>query len=214
MQGNRFHGVRNIIFDMDGTLIQTALATVEACQETARAQNVPVPSAEAVTKAIGYAGLAFYRQFCPTLEGVALERYAQATDALESAIIRKIGAGMLYDGAAALLETLANAGYDLSIASTGSTDHVETALTSAGIRHFFRMIQCNSADKAAMVKAIMQGSADGGWLIIGDRLSDCNAGRANGILAVAARYGYGNDAEYAQFDAGVDCAQGLLALLG
>ena len=210
---NRFQHVQNIIFDMDGTLIQTALATISACQETAQAQNLPIPSAEAVTRAIGYSGLDFYKQFLPTLEGSMLEQYAQATDTRESAVIRTIGAGMLYDGALALLETLSNAGYDLTIASTGSTDHVETALINAGIRHFFRMIQCNSADKATMVKAIMQGGTDGEWLIIGDRLSDCNAGRANSILTVAARYGYGNDAEYAQFDAGVDSAQGLLALL-
>ena len=64
-----------------------------------------------------------------------------------------------------------------------------------------------------MVKAIMQNGTDGEWLIVGDRLSDCNAGRANGILTVAARYGYGNDAEYAQFDAGINSAKELLALL-
>jgi len=49
--------------------------------------------------------------------------------------------------------------------------------------------------------------------MVGDRLGDITAGKANGIPTVAACYGFGNEEEYAQADYRADSAEEMTTLL-
>ena len=40
--------------------------------------------------------------------------------------------------------------------------------------------------------------------MVGDRIGDIRAGRENGLTTIAAAFGYGNDAEYAEADLRAD----------
>jgi len=50
-------------------------------------------------------------------------------------------------------------------------------------------------------------------VMVGDRLGDITAGKANGIPTVAACYGFGNEEEYAQADYRANSAEEMTALL-
>ncbi len=49
--------------------------------------------------------------------------------------------------------------------------------------------------------------------MIGDRLSDIQSGRANALPTIAACYGYGSEAEYAQADHRAESPAALTCLL-
>jgi len=125
----------------------------------------------------------------------------------------KYGKAILFDGVPELLSILKNEGCYIALASTGSTSHVSTALNASGIYHLFEVIECNHADKAAMVEEIIKKEPCGEWLIVGDKTSDLLAGTANNIITVAARYGFGNEDEVSQFMYGIEYPLQLIEVI-
>jgi len=213
MKISQFSSVKNIVFDMDGTLVNTALVTVSACQQAAdlfgMAQKLPGD----ITKLIGFSDLEFHSRLYPGYSIDILEKYAVEVEKRENELMLEMGCDILFDGVQELLETLKQKGFYLSIASTGSTSHVNVALNASGICPYFKDIRCNSSKKTDMVKELMQNGRKEEWVIIGDKNSDYTAGRNNNITTVAARYGFGSEAEYEQFDYGIDYPLQLLPLL-
>lgn len=206
--------ITNIIFDMDGTLINTVFATGPACRMAAEQMGLPTPDPDAVRRAIGFAGLDFHRQFFPYVDTAVLAVYAETVEQMENDIMRKTGAGMLFDGVSALMTALQARGCVLALASTGSPSHVHTAMEAAGLRPLFPVIRCGSPDKAAMVADILSASAApaDAWLMVGDKSGDADAGKRNGLCTVAARYGFGTPDEWARFSLGIDTPTALLPL--
>lgn len=214
MRLERLSSVGNIIFDMDGTLINTALATVPACRQVAEEMGLPTPDAVAVAHAIGHAGLDFHRQFYPQLDDSVLSVFAARVEQAENERMTRRGAEMLYEGVSALLGTLVRRGFRLYIASTGSESHVQTALQAAGLFSCFRAVKCGTPDKTASVGELMRGcGSPAEWVLVGDKHSDAKAGRLNKIPTVAARYGFGCPEEWAQFDFGIETPMALLPLI-
>ena len=50
-------------------------------------------------------------------------------------------------------------------------------------------------------------------VMVGDRIGDIRAGKANGLPTIAAAFGYGNDAEYAEADSRADSMAELQEML-
>ena len=190
----------NIIFDMDGTLVDTAKATVPACQAGSRDFALPPLEPIRIRQTIGWANPEFYHRLYPDIDPALREEYGEAVEVYEAAMIRELGQDVLFAGIHELLTALRDRGCQLAIASTGSTEHVDISLAAGGIRDFFAMIGCNQPDKVDMVAAIKKTRPDGRWLLIGDKDKDARAARANGITSVGVRYGFGTETELAQFD--------------
>lgn len=206
--------VKNIIFDMDGTLVNTAKATIPACQESAVKFGLPVKQPDEIAKMIGWANPEFYLRLYPDFNPELIYSFAEETEIKEKRMIEEMGAEILFPGVRELLEYLKLQGCYLAIASTGSLEHVETSLKVTGIYDIFDTINCGESEKGSMVKRIIEGGPSGEWLILGDKSKDSHAGRINEIITVAARYGFGFDEEYEQFNAGIDKPLELLDLLG
>jgi phosphoglycolate phosphatase-like HAD superfamily hydrolase len=113
-----------------------------------------------------------------------------------------------------LIKTLKNNKFYLSVASTGSLAHVETALKTSGIYSEFESIHCNETIKVRMVEEITENGSKGNWLIIGDRENDFNAGRLNDIITIGVKYGFGTESELMKFDCNINYPSELLTLLG
>ncbi|HHX72128.1 MAG TPA: HAD family hydrolase [Clostridiales bacterium] len=203
----------NLIFDMDGTLVDSAFVSVEACQEMARRWGLPVRTADEISGLVGYADEDFYSRLYPQFSKEERLEFAAQVENMENEAIIGMGSKLLYSGVVDLLQELERKGYYLAIASTRTKGHVDAALHESGIVKYFSQIRCGAPDKQDMVRELMQQGPKGQWLILGDRHKDLEAGRANGIVTVAARYGCGNPEEYAQFDYGIDQPLELLPLL-
>lgn len=193
--------IRNLIFDMDGTLADTAVATIPTCTELAVRCGLPIPTAESIRAAIGIANPDFYYRLFPHHERSVIYEYGQRVERAEADIIRKIGEGILFPGVRGLLERLTRLGCALYIASTGDREHVDVVLRSAGVMEFFREIHCGESEKVRMVAGILGDSDRSEWVVVGDRDKDARAAHENGILALAAGFGYCERADWPLFDA-------------
>lgn len=192
--------VKNIIFDMDGTLINTSKVTVQACQEAALELNIPVQQAEKITSLIGWANRDFFSKLYPEIEEKLLDKYAELVGKKEVENMIRLKEKILFSGVRELLETLKLKEFYICIASTGSVNHVESALKNSNIYSFFNNIKCNQPQKIKMVEEIIKNGPQGSYLIMGDKCKDFEAGRENNIITVAAAYGFGSQEEIEKFD--------------
>ena len=205
--------VKNIIFDMDGTLINTSKITVQACQQAALEFDIPVRQAEKIIGLIGWANCDFFPKLYPEIETELLKKYAESVCEKEIRIMRDLKERLLFPGVIELLETLKLKGYYICIASTGSVKHVEFALRNSNIYSFFDNIKCDQPQKIKMVEEIIKNGPQGSYLIIGDKCKDFEAGSENNIITVAAAYGFGSKEEIEKFDLALSQPLDLLRYL-
>jgi len=192
---------KHIIFDMDGTLSDTAKATTGALNETGKRYGLPPVSNEEVRSAMGYADPEFFYKLYPGHPHNILNEVRYIVNDLEDKMIEILGKEILFPGVEALLNDLSEKGFKLYIASTGSTIHVKTTLQSGGIEHLFTGVYSNEPVKINMVKEIIQDNNKDECLMIGDMIKDSEAAKANKILALGAAFGYLSPEDHSLFDA-------------
>jgi phosphoglycolate phosphatase len=192
--------VRRVIFDMDGTLTDTAKATAGACGRTAEELGLPPPLESAIKEAMGHPGLDYYRLILPGRDEALIRRFSERADPMESEMIQALGAEMLFEGIAELLQGLEKRGLELYIASTGSSEHVTVTLNAAGIRKYFTGVYCGSPDKGGTLRKIPGIGRSEEWLMVGDKRIDALAAGQNHIRAIGAVYGYCTPEEQVFFD--------------
>lgn len=202
-----------IIFDMDGTLVDTMLMTALAFEELAQSFDLPVPPRAAIKDAMGLADLYFYRKIYPNEPEDKLPAFGDAVEKRESEIGFELGGRVLFPGVKEMLTALKAAGKRLYLASTGSKTHVRDMLTCAGIFDLFEGIHCAQPDKEEMTAKILESAGTRSAVFVGDTFKDANAARANRIPAIGAGFGYVKDEERALFDCVCDTPEALLNTL-
>ena len=191
--GNRIH---TVIFDLDGTLSDSALLSMEAFRAVLPKQGLPIPSEEAVRRAMGYATPEFYYILFPDLPHDKVYDVGLLVEEEELRILPALGANLLFEGCRELLMRLKESGKRLCIASTGSRDHVFSTLDGIRITDFFDTVSCDRPDKTETLREMIEadnkkGYIDkNGYILVGDMKKDYEAARANGIVSVGACFGY------------------------
>lgn len=192
--------IRHVVFDMDGTLADTAKVTIPACAEASRRFGLAQLTEDEIKAAIGYANPAFYFRLYPNVERETVFSYGEAVEALEEKIVWGMGEALLFAGIKETLLALAGRDIRLYVASTGDQGHVDAVLKTTGIEHFFAQIACGEPEKVEMVAKIIGETDPRTFAMVGDKPHDLNAARGNGILALAAGYGYCSPEDAAKFD--------------
>jgi len=182
--------IKHIIFDMDGTLSDTAKATYAATTEGAKVHGFPEVDYMEILTAMGLPGLEFYSRLYPGVSATQLLAIEKQIDDGEERMVKSLGAEILFPEVCEMLEALLKDGYSLYIASTGSTRHVHTTLQATGIEKYFSEIHSNRPEKVSMVKEIIAGRDASEWAMVGDMFKDSDAARGNGIIAIGAGFGY------------------------
>jgi phosphoglycolate phosphatase len=190
-----------IIFDMDGTLSDTAKATSVAISDAVKKLNLPTVTYERILDAMGLPGLEFHAYIHQTATHEQLLEIERIVDTREQEEVRKWGRGILFPGVIKMLDKIKNQGHDLHIASTGSETHVFNTLATTDIKEYFTSIHCGRGVKINMVRDIigMQNPTD--CLMVGDMYKDAEAARGNNILALGAGFGYLSKKDRVLFDA-------------
>ena len=190
-----------IIFDIDGTLLETERVTVPAVQRTFAAHGLPIPEEAVICSFFGKpveVYEAWLAELCPTEEAA---RIVAETNALELDLIGS--EGRLYDGARETLELLQTAGHTLAICSNGPDDYVNTFLDAHEVRSFFSIIRARGtrySGKEAMAGEILAKFPQRPAFFVGDRDDDVRAAHHHGIFAIAADYGFGGGHELTAAD--------------
>lgn len=191
-----------VIFDIDGTLFQTACVTVPAVRHAFVAFGLTPPSSEAICSFFGkpvedYE--AWLAGLCPA--GIA-EELVDTANALELRYIREYG--KLYPGAREVLSELKARGYALALCSNGPEPYVETFVRDLGLGDLFEEVYARGtryADKEEMVGLILKRLDAHRFVLVGDRREDIEAAHTHGGFGIAAVYGFGNPDEWHGADA-------------
>jgi phosphoglycolate phosphatase len=180
-----------IVFDWDGTIIDSASAIAECIRTAAADLGLAVPTREQASHVIG---LGLHDALRGAVPGLPSERIPEFVARYRVHFLKSEDAMGLFEGMRELLESLA-AGRTLAIATGKSRRGLDRALDATGLRPWFRASRC--ADEThpkphpAMLLELMDQlrKAPDEVLMIGDTSHDLNMASAAGVDAVAVTYG-------------------------
>ena len=181
-----------LVFDWDGTLMDSAAAIAESLQAACAELGLPVPSNQRARHVIGL-GLADAMAY--VLPGLSTQDYKQVLDAYRVQFLQRDGGTTLFPGAAEMIRELHGAGFLLAVATGKSRRGLDRALEETGLGDFFHTTRCAdegfSKPHPGMLEAVMDTLATPpvATVMIGDTTHDLEMANAAGVAAVAVTYG-------------------------
>jgi len=181
-----------LVFDWDGTLIDSAAVIVACMQAACRDLGLSVPDEARASHVIGlglHDALAYVAPDLPVAEyGRMVERYRHHFLARDLQI-------PLFPGTGEMLAELSTRGHVLAIATGKSRAGLVRALESTGTARYFAASRC--ADQCApkpapdMLAELMEelGAEPAATLMIGDTVHDLQMAANAGVAAVAVSHG-------------------------
>ena len=199
-----------ILFDWDGTLADSMDLCIGEVRTALIRMALPVPPEEVIRQCNG-----------PTFEEV-IPLLGIPRDRVEEYLRVRLQAGLelcptvnrMFPGARELLLALREKA-DLCIASNGTADYLSLCLRVFGLEGVFRTVQASrhGRTKAQAVADILAEVQPCAAIMVGDRLGDIEAGKANGLPTLCAGYGYGDADEWAAADQVAEDVASLQRLL-
>lgn len=182
---------RVIVFDWDGTILDSPAAIAECIQASCGDLGLEVPERSRASHVIGLGMQELMRAIAP---GLAPERYPEFVEAYRKHFRTREPAMRLFPGMRELLADLSATSL-LGIATAKSRRGLERALDATGLRPHFRASRC--ADEThpkphpAMLLELMEETKTDSksMLMIGDTSHDLEMARAAGVDALAVAYG-------------------------
>jgi len=197
------NAIHTVIFDLDGTLSDSSVVTMEACKRVLPDYGLPMPAIDAVKRATGHPNPEFYYILFPDHDRDTVYKAGQQVEREEKHAISSLGDKLLFPGCRELLERLKEKGIRLCIASLGDEEHVLTILNSSGVIGFFETVLFaqpgKTEDKTEMLRELIGKSDKSGCVMVGDMKKDYEAARLNGIVSAGACYGYCKE-DISEFD--------------
>jgi phosphoglycolate phosphatase len=180
-----------IVFDWDGTLIDSAGTIVECIQDAARGMGLDVPDHARASHVIGLGLHDSLRLAVPTLTA---ERYPDFAAHYRKHFLARQDAMLLFPGILELLDRLSKDRL-LAIATGKSRRGLDRALEHESLGRFFSGSRCadetHSKPHPAMLLELMAelDVEPGRVLMIGDTSHDLEMAKAAGVDALAVTYG-------------------------
>ncbi len=183
-----------IVFDWDGTLVDSSQVIVDSIQAATRDAGLPVPDAAAVR---GIIGLSLRPAIGRLFAGIELpeDRLVQMTERYAWHFRQRDHGIRLFEGVAATLRELAGAGYLLAVATGKGRRGLEHALDSSGLRPYFLASrcadECHSKPHPQMLHELMDelGACAARSLMVGDTSHDLMMARNAGMASLAVTHG-------------------------
>ena len=191
-----------VIFDFDGTVVDTGEGILKSLQYSFREMGREVPPMEDLKKFIGPPIHYSYTHFYGVSEdevGDYIRKYRERYK------IKGIYESHLYDGMKELLESLKKKGVKLGIASSKPEHLIYSVADYLGITDFFDAIvgvkvdDSNHSTKAGLVTEAMKlldAEDKSKVLMVGDRKFDIDGAAGAGVKSCGALWGYGDEEEF------------------
>jgi phosphoglycolate phosphatase len=181
-----------LVFDWDGTLVDSAAHIVESIQAACRDLELPVPSDAQARYIIGL-GLA--DAMAHLLPALPPARYPDVAERYRHHYTRGDQRVRLFEGAREGIERLHARGFLLGVATGKSRRGLDRALQDSGLRPFFCASRCADEgfpkphpEMLLHLIEILSVSPER-TLMIGDTSHDLEMARGAGVPAVAVAYG-------------------------
>jgi phosphoglycolate phosphatase len=181
-----------LVFDWDGTLVDSAAHIVHSIREAALDLQLPVPSDAQARHIIGLGLGDAMAQLFPDLPA---DGWARVADRYRHHYLSGESAVALFPGVGEALPTLSRRGHLLAVATGKSRRGLDRALGMAGLEPVFHATRC--ADEGFpkphpdMLLHLLDlfGVAPEGALMIGDTTHDLEMAAAAGVSSLAVTYG-------------------------
>lgn len=202
MKSIRMNQFKNILFDLDGTIIEPQEGIINSVLFALKKMKVNEKNHEALKSFIG-----------PPLIDSFANRYnlnrkeaAQAVDYYREYFSKKgIYESTLYDNISMLLEVLKNDGLRLFLATSKPTFYAEQILSNYKLCSFFEGVVGSNLDntrkdKTEIIEFVITefGLKNEETLMIGDRNFDIIGARNNSIKSIGVSYGHGSHKELSE----------------
>lgn len=187
-----------ILFDLDGTLTDSAPGILNAVRFALDGAGIPIPPEQDLLRFIG-----------PPLQTEFQAAFGLDADGAMSLVrrfqvyFRKDGMfeNRVYDGVPAMLDRLLASGRRAAVATSKPEPFAKTILDHFGLSRYFAAVVGSGLDektratKSEVVRQALELLAPGSALLVGDRSHDVEGARANGVPCVGVLYGYGSREE-------------------
>ncbi|WP_255771687.1 HAD hydrolase-like protein [Pseudarthrobacter sulfonivorans] len=190
-----------VIFDLDGTLVDPAGGITDGIAGALAASGLPVPDPDLLAAMIG-----------PKLSDSLLSVAMVPADRLDSVIrlyrqhylAKGIAQSRLYPGIKSVLETFADEGRPVAVATQKPEGLAHIVLQHHGIAGLFQTIRGSADDesstdgpagKADIIAAALTDLSTHHAIMVGDRAQDVAGAIANGLDCIGVGWGFAPDGE-------------------
>lgn len=188
--------MRLVIFDLDGTLIDSVAVIVETVTAAFEAVGEPVPTEAAIRSISGITARDAMGILAPGAEGERLERILDSYRR-EYGARTGIGREPLFKGALETLERLRHHPDTMLAVATGKGFSGATALLTAhGIVGWFNSLETPTHNRGKpdpqMLETAMEkaGASRAEAVMVGDTVHDMRMAKAAGVAAIGVAWGY------------------------
>lgn len=181
-----------LVFDWDGTLMDSTTAIVACIQAACHDLEIPLPSHEQARHVIG---LGLYEAMRVVVPNLPEKRYSEMIERYRHHYLSQDHELQLFTGATALLTELKTAGYQLAIATGKSRMGLNRALQTSQLTEIFTATRCAdetfSKPHPAMLYELIDelGMMPQRTLMIGDTTHDIQMAHNAGVGAVGLAQG-------------------------
>ena len=210
-----------VLFDLDGTIVDSASGITDSLAHTYQRLGLPVPSPTKMLEWVGPPIMDSFRD----LAGLDPEESLRALEIYRN---HYLGSGNAfapaYPGIVDVLSAIADAGIPLSLATSKPEGTARAMLGQLGVAELFTEITGSTDDetrsrKADVVAEALRRLAAGGAdvsrpVMVGDRRHDIEGAAEHDVPTIFVTWGYGAPEETVGAIAVVDTPAELLAALG
>lgn len=191
-----------VLFDLDGTLTDSAPGITASLTETFTSLGRAVPDAADLLAYVGPPLLDSFKTFAGMSELEALDALTVYRSVAEERDTRD---NAVFPGIVGLLRTLTEAGIPLAVATSKPESRAVRILEHFKLAQYFAVIAGASEDESrsskadviaeALLRLASQGVDLEQTVLVGDRTHDVAGALANGIPTILVEWGYGSPAE-------------------
>ena len=183
-----------VLFDMDGTLVNTYQGIFNSYQYAFHKMNLPFPGEKFVGKSIGAPLLSVFRETC----GLTDEQAAEAVKFYREYYASKgKSEADVYDGISESLKALKDNGILLGVATLKRESFAVEILNELKLQDYFDIV-CGIDENDHLTKADLinkciwkLGVSDSETILVGDSEYDADGARLAGVDFLAVLYGFG-----------------------
>lgn len=205
--------MKNILFDLDGTLTDPALGITNSVMHALKRFNIPLPPRDELYKFIGPPLAESFEKYYGFSDGqVAVEVYREYFST------KGLFENELYDGIDNLLKTLQEKGHKIFLATSKPEIYAKQILEHFNIDKYFTdavgsLLNGNRVEKGEVIAYLLKKHSITDAIMIGDRCFDIAGAKENGIKSIGVLYGYGTKEELKDADFIVSSVSELKNLL-
>lgn len=186
-----------ICFDWDGTICDSMRLCVDELRLALTRMGLPVPPEETLRQCNGPTD-----EEAAAIVGIPQGRVGEYMNLrLRAGLELCPEVNRLFPGAKEMLDRLRDHA-TLCVVSNGQREYLDLCLRLFGLEDMFERTEAYRPGRSkaqALAEVLADLKPDRAWMV-GDRLGDIAAGKANGLPTIAACYGYGSPDEWSAAD--------------